>query len=132
MLRNECVVGELVIYNGLRKNYQGKTGVVASVDYDDGIASVCFEKSRDQIPCIVADLHKTVPEDLMQLNEEIIDAYNQIKKYREKIELLQSKCYHPKNSVMIKHTGSTGNLDPDEYWDEYTCSICKKFWIINK
>ncbi len=41
---------------------------------------------------------------------------------------LQNSCNH--NNVIKKNCGSTGNWDrnDDEYWREFRCLDCQKFW----
>jgi len=45
---------------------------------------------------------------------------------------LQAACQHPNASK--KYAGSTGNYDPaaDDYWIEFRCLDCGKFWITDQ
>lgn len=59
---------------------------------------------------------------LVELDKQILA----LKKRKEKI---QEKCEH-KNASKT-HRGDTGNFDPssDEFWTEFNCEDCGKFWI---
>lgn len=56
----------------------------------------------------------------------------QIVEFNRQITEIQSECNHPKSSLQIKHNGSTGGWESDSYWKEYTCGLCKKFWIVDE
>lgn len=47
------------------------------------------------------------------------------------IELLRETCEHP--AVVKTYRADTGNYDSrdNQYWTEYTCPDCGKFWSAN-
>jgi hypothetical protein len=68
------------------------------------------------------------------MNEQLMikNKYNNIQKkfksVQSELNWLQETCKHP--NVDTKHTSDRGNYDPsmDQYWIEYSCPDCGKFW----
>jgi hypothetical protein len=48
----------------------------------------------------------------------------------ETLDLMQSKCEHPPETLRKEYKGNTGDYDPNDnrYWVEFKCWLCNKYW----
>lgn len=68
------------------------------------------------------------------MNPEIKRLQRLISKHTLAIDKIQKACPHPKETLVYENKSDTGNWceQDDDYWAEYKCYECNRWWIGNQ